>query len=231
MQSWCKTWRPNGSSRIRARQTSQETQRSLQKFLEPSGKPKVIYTANSLEFGKACADLSWNHCTYTPNRSEINGIAERAVRRVKKVRLQYCCNQVWMKNGGQIPWNAIPIWETFKISCLMGRLHTKDVLENLSKDQSFLVGSLVEYYTISAKDQSRIHQFGKVLLGLFLGYALYAGGIWKGDIMVGGIEELETMDASEIYSKRLNGKEVIFPKQGEFIFPIADGRIKLFGGD
>ena len=37
-------------------------------------------------------------------------------------------------------------------------------------------GSFVEYYTISAKDQSRIHQFGKkVLPGLFLGYALYAG--------------------------------------------------------
>ena len=31
------------------------------------------------------------------------------------------------------------------------------------------------------------------------------------------------MDASEIYSKRFNAKEVIFPKQGEFIFPIADG--------
>ena len=40
------------------------------------------------------------------------------------------------------------------------------------------------------------------------------------------------MDASEIYSKRLNAKEVIFPKEkGEFIFPAADGRIKLCGGD
>ena len=39
------------------------------------------------------------------------------------------------------------------------------------------------------------------------------------------------MDASEIYSKRLNAKEVIFPKQGEIIFPIADGRIKTLGGD
>ena len=36
-------------------------------------------------------------------------------------------------------------------------------------------GSLVEYHPITAKDQSRIHQFGKkVLPGLFLGYALYA---------------------------------------------------------
>ena len=32
--------------------TSQETQRSLQKFLEPERNPKVIYTDNSLEFGK-----------------------------------------------------------------------------------------------------------------------------------------------------------------------------------
>ena len=40
------------------------------------------------------------------------------------------------------------------------------------------------------------------------------------------------MDASEIYSKRLNAKEVIFPKEkGEFTFPIADGRTKHLGGD
>ena len=54
----------------------------------------------------------------------------------------------------------------------------------------------------------------------------------KGDIMVADLEELETMDASEIYSKRLNAKEVIFHKEkGEFIFPIADGRIQPLGGD
>ena len=40
--------------------TSQETQRSLQNFLETDRKFKAIYTDNSLEFGKACADLSWN---------------------------------------------------------------------------------------------------------------------------------------------------------------------------
>ena len=64
--------------------TSQETQRSLQKFLEPDRNPKVIYTDNSLEFGKACEDLSWNHWTSTPHRSETNGIAERAMCRVKE---------------------------------------------------------------------------------------------------------------------------------------------------
>ena len=71
----------------------------LQKFLEPDGKPEVIYTDNSLEFGKSCEDLSWNHCTSTPHRSETNGIAERAVRRVMEgtsaVLLQSGLKESW----------------------------------------------------------------------------------------------------------------------------------------
>ena len=64
--------------------TSQETQKNLMKFMEPTRKPKVIYTDNPFEFGKSCEELSWNHCTSTPHRSETNGIAERAVRRVQE---------------------------------------------------------------------------------------------------------------------------------------------------
>ena len=46
----------------------------------------------------------------------------------------------------------------------------------LFKGQFIPFVSLVEYHPITAKDQSRIHQFGKkVLPGVFLGYALYAG--------------------------------------------------------
>ena len=51
----------------------------------------------------------------------------------------------------------------------------KDVLGNHLKGPIIPFGSLVEYYPITAKDLSRIHQFGKkVLPGLFFGYALYA---------------------------------------------------------
>ena len=62
-------------------------------------KPKVIYTDKSLEFGKSCEDLSWNHRTSTPRRSETNEIAERAVRRVKEgtsaVLLQSGLDENW----------------------------------------------------------------------------------------------------------------------------------------
>ena len=211
--------------------TSQETQRSLQKFLEPDRKPKVIYTDNSLELGKACEDLSWNHSTSTPDRSETNGIAERAVRRVKEgtsaVLLQSGLDENWWADS---------------MECYTYLRNVTDLLSDGKTPyerrfgQPFggpiiPFGSLVEYDLVTAKDQSRIHQFGKkVLPGLFLGYALYAVRIWKGDTLVTDIEELETMDASEIYSERLNAKEVIFPKDnGFFIFPVADGRITLSG--
>ena len=51
-----------------------------------------------------------------------------------------------MRNGGQIPWNAFPLCGTFKISCLMGRLHTKDALENILKDQ---LSRLVHWLSIT----------------------------------------------------------------------------------
>ena len=54
--------------------TSQETQKSLQKFLGPTRKPNVLSTDNSLELGKSCEELSWNPCTSTPHRSETNGM-------------------------------------------------------------------------------------------------------------------------------------------------------------
>ena len=60
-------------------------------------------------------------------------------------------------------------------------------------------GALVEYLPASERDKARNHQFGeKVLSGIFLGYALISGGIWKGDILIADIEELEKLDAPEI---------------------------------
>ena len=77
-----------------------------------------------------------------------------------------------MKVGGQILWNAIPICETSQTCCLMGRRLMKDVFGKPFEGPVILFGSLVEYHPITAKDQSRIRQFGKkVLPGLFLGYA------------------------------------------------------------
>ena len=160
-------------------------------------------------------------------------IAERAVRRVKEGTLV-----VLLQSGLD---NA---WWADSIECYCYRRNIQDLLSDGKTPYERLFGiafngpvipfgAMVEYHPISAKDLSRLHQFGpKVLPGIFLGYLLHAGGIWKGDILVADIEDLEQMDASEIYAKRLKAKEVLSPMSGEkFIFPIADGTVKLSGED
>ena len=138
MQSWCWTWPPNGSSRIRAKQKLlRKHNRSLQKFLEPDRKPEVIYTDNSLEIGKACEDLSWNHCTSTPHRSETNGIAERAVRRVKEgtsaVLLQSGLNESWWADSMECYTYLRNVTDLLSD----GKTPMKDVLGNHLKDRLF----------------------------------------------------------------------------------------------
>ena len=208
--------------------TSPETKTNWQKFLDPEENPKVIYTDNWLEVGKACEDLRWNHYTFTCHRSETNGIAERAVRRVKEgtsiillqFRLEepswadsmecYCCLrdvQDILSDGKNTVWTAI--WRTFQWT---------DQKHN------------IEYHQISTKYQARLHQFGKkVFPGIFMGYALHAGRSWTGDILAADVDELQENDASEDYVKKINTKEVFVPKKEHFIFLCANGIVTLAG--
>ena len=175
-----------------------------------------MYTDSS-ECGKACEELSWNHCTSTPHRSETNGISERAVRRMKEGT-----SAVLLQSGLDEKWCA----DSMECNCYL-----RSIQELLSDGKTpyerrfgipfngpvILFGALVEYHTISAKDVSRSHQFGPKVLG---------------DTLVAEIEELEQMDASEIHARRLNAKEVLTPmKNDKFVFPVADGTVKTSGGD
>ena len=70
-------------------------------------------------------------------------------------------------------------------------------------------GSMVEYYPISARDQSRLGQSGKkVFSGICLGYGLIAVRFWKGDILIADIEDLGKFGRDRIHPRRLNAKEV-----------------------
>ena len=127
--------------------------------------PKVIYTDNSLEFGKVCEELSWNHCTSAPHRSETNGIAERTVRRIKERT-----PAVLLQSGLDEKWWADPT----ECYCFL-----QNIQGLLSDGKIISFDSLVEYHRRSTKDQLRIHKFcNKVLPDIFFGYVLYAEGMW-----------------------------------------------------
>ena len=139
-------------------QTSQETQKSLQKFLEPTRKPKVIYTDKSPEFGNSCEDLSGNHSTSTPRRSETNGTAERAVRKIMEGT-----SAVLLQSGLDAKWSA----DSMECYC-----HLRNMQDLLSDGKTpyerrvgvpfngpvIPFGAMVEYHPISANDQSRLRQ-------------------------------------------------------------------------
>ena len=97
---------------------------------------KVCQNSWNRHTDRTCEDLSWNHRTSAPLRSETNGIAERAVRRAKEGT-----SAVLQKSGlderwwGLTLWHVIAILETSKTSWPTGRHHMKDDLENQSKGQ------------------------------------------------------------------------------------------------
>ena len=148
--------------------SSQETQKNWMRFLEPTRKAKVFYTDNSLEFAKSWEDLSWNHCTSTPHRSETTGIAERAVRRVKEGT-----SAVVLQSGLDIEW-----WADFmEWYCYLRNI--QDLLSDAKTpyDRRFGMplngplipfGAIVEYQPISVKDQSRLHQSGAKSLAWYI---------------------------------------------------------------
>ena len=170
--------------------SSHETENSLLKFLEPSQAPKVVYTDNSMEFGRACEVLSWSHRTSTCHRLETNGIADRAVPRVKEgtstVLLQSGLDERWWSDS---------------MECYCYLRNAQDLLPDGKtpyerrfgkpfKGRMVPFGAMVEYQPSSPKDQASVHQFG-------------TGEIWEGDILIADLEDLEKLDETNIYPRRI----------------------------
>ena len=150
-----------------------------------------------------------------PHRSETNGFSERAVRRVKEgspaVLLQSGLDERWWSDSME----CCRYLRSVKDLLADGKTPYERRFGESFRGPVIPFGAMVECYPISARDQSRNHQFGKkVLPELFFGYASIAVRIWKGDIMVADIEELENIDASETRPRRTNAKEVLTPQLG-----------------
>ena len=190
--------------------TSQETQRNLQKFLESDRKSRVIYTDNSLEFGKACEDLCWNHSTSTSHRSETNGIAERAVRCCERRHLCRICaiRSEWKlvirfygilylsaKRYRSLIWWENTVWEILW-----------ETIQRINYSILF-TGWILHHFCYRPVKNPSIWKESLTWIVFWIRFV--REGIWKGDVLVADLEELETMDASEIYSQ----KRIYFPKK------------------
>ena len=124
-----------------------------------------------------------------------------------------------MQNGGLILWNAVAVCEMSTTSWQVGRHSEAPIVP---------FGAMVEYRPISAKDQSRLHQFGqKVLPGIFLGY-----GVDRGENLERRYWWLQTLRSWKFWTRQ-SAKEITSKKKTVFylISPVADGTAKLSGRD
>ena len=122
------------------------------------------------EFGKPCEEISWFHRTSTPCRSETNGIAERAFRRVQEgtsaVLLQSGLDDKWWSDSME---SYCYLWNVQDLLADGKTLYERRFGESF-KWPIIPFGALVEYLPNSERDKARIHQFGmKGLPGIFPG--------------------------------------------------------------
>ena len=197
IQSWCRTEPPNGSKRIRAkRKLLRKLKESCKSSWSPIGSLKSFTLTIPWNSAKLVKISHGIVSTHTDQKQ--NGIAERVVRRVKEGTSAVLYQSGLNENCWADSMECYSYLRNVTDLLSDGKTPCERRFGQPFKGPIIPFGSLVEYHPITAKDQSRIHQFGKkVLLGLFLGHAFYAGGIWKGDVLVADFEELEMMDASE----------------------------------
>ena len=183
---------------------SQETERSVLEFLEPSEKPNVIFSDDPLEFGKSCEDLSWNHCTSTPHRSETNGIAERAVRRTKEgtsaVLLWFGLDEKWWADS---------------MECHCYLRHVQDLQSGGKtpyerrfgspfKGPVIPFGSMIEYHPYFCERPVKAPSIGQESVTWNIPWiCIVCGRTFANlNILVADIVEVENWDVSEIRARR-----------------------------
>ena len=213
--------------------TPQETQRTLQKFLEPERKPRVICIDNSLEFGKACEDLSRNHCTSTPHRSETDGIAKRAVRRVKEgtsaVLLQSGLNESWWADSMECCTylrNVTDLLSDGKTPC---ERHFGKPFEGTCCSICFTCWVSPNNCERSVPNPSIWKESSTWIVPRIR--SPRGGNLERVTYWSQTLRSWRRWTHRKSIRKDFSAKEVISPQKGEFTFPTADGRIKIPGGE
>ena len=158
MQSWCRTWPPNGSSRICAkRKLLRKPKGACKSSWSQIGNLKSFTLTIPRNLAKLVKIFPGIIVRQHHTDQKTNGIAERAVRKVKEgtsaVLLQSGLNENWWADSVECYTylrNVQDLWSD-------GKTPYERPFGELFKGPIIPCGSLVEYYTISAKDQSRIH--------------------------------------------------------------------------
>ena len=201
-------------------------QKALKRFLGTQI-PDRVYADGAGENRKAVEGLGIPFDSSTPCRSQSNGVAERAVRKVEEGT---AC--VLAQSGFDMSW-----WpEASRCYCFLHCVSTIQSNGSTAYETRFgapfagpryRFGCAVNYRPSNEEDQHRLHSFeGRMLPGLFVGYYQEVGGGWNGNLFVVDVEKLmKHHHPSHVPVARVKWKEVIPVKGDHFVFPFASGHI------
>ena len=120
--SWYKIWQHSGFNHIRAKQKILRNQkRTSQSSWSRRGNRKSVILTIPQNLAKLVKTYLGTICQHLITVQRQLVVLKERYAELRKELLQYCCDQIWMKIGGRIPWSVTAICETYKISCLMGR--------------------------------------------------------------------------------------------------------------
>ena len=205
-----------GFNPIRAKQRLHKRRKSLRKFLEPSQKPKVIYTDNFIGIGT----IFWRSImVIEPQHKWYYWKSHKTSERRK---LQQFCYSPGLDER----------WWADSVECCCYLRIVEDVLaegktpyERRCGEPNTSKGAVVQCHPISTRDFSRLHQYGKkVVLRIFLGYELMAGGIWKGNILIADLERFGKVGRiRKLSSKNQLERSIDITKRVQITFCFCDG--------
>ena len=176
--------------------------------------------------------MGWQADTCTPHRPQTNGIAERAVRRVKEGTR---CALV--QSGLSMQW-----WrEAMACYCFIFNVteqidhqtpYEKRFNNHPFKGTVIPFGAEVQYKPTTPADVDRLQTFGtKTLSGLFLGYAQRTGGAWAEDYYILDWQQVDIANHVNLIHPRRIRREEVFPVKlnHKFRFPLAEGALRQPG--
>ena len=129
----------------------------------------------------------------------------------KKAPQPYCCYQVWMNLGRHIPWYVTPLKNVTDLWS-DGKIPYERRFGQPFKGPITPFGFLLSITLFLRKTTQFSIKMEKVLPGLFFGYALYAGSIWKGDMSVADIELENDGRTGNLLKRDSIQKRWCFPK-------------------
>ena len=144
-----------------------DTKKAFQRFLGPQVKPKHVYTDGSEEFERALKDFDILCDTSTPYRAETNGIAERAVRRVKEgtscALVQSALSGEWWREASNTYCFLRNVTEV--LAC--GSTAYEKRFNEKFTGPIIPFGAEIAYLPSARRDEDRLHKFGKKTLSDF----------------------------------------------------------------